>query len=636
MRLPNTVLRSAAAWFIVCLPSIAAAQIVLPGTQPGDLIDGLAEQAVCRTCHGQFSAEHYEPWDTWSGSMMANAARDPMFWAAVDIANQDTPGVGEFCIRCHSPRAWLDGRSNLPDGSAFIGSPASEGGDFEGVDCNFCHRMYEGPTGTPLIGNGQYWVDPGVGSGWFNVPARGPFPDANDAPHAWVYSDYHKSSLMCAVCHDLGNPLVNLRDETGADTGILFPEQATYREWSQSSFATDGVECQSCHMPTATGRMCFFDYVPTRELPKHELAGANAWMLSVIEGEWGDTLGRTEPLQQSINLALDQLQNHSAELQVIAPSRRVAGDDVTVRTRVTNLTGHKLPTGYPEGRRMWMHVLVTDRAGTTIYESGAYDEATATLVADPDLKVWETIHGQHDGGGPGFHLVLNDRIFKDNRIPPAGFRPDKITMPVGATYPTLTDGSLANWDEDDYAFVVPIDAAGPLRVMAELFYQTTSRDYVEFLRDENVTGPDPQDPDPLAPSRGDKMYSYWQTYDQCPPILMEARTHRIWLRPAPVSEVVREGISVPVLAGLSRNPFRDRTEIAFSLPEAATPRVSIFDVLGRRVRDLTDGAARNAGTYRVEWDGRDASGRSAATGSYFIRLEVPGYAPQVTRVILMR
>ena len=43
---------------------------------------------------------------------------------------------------------------------------------------------------------------------------------------------------------------------------------------------------------------------------------------------------------------------------------------------MTNNTGHKLPTGYPEGRRMWLNLRAYDDDGELIYESGAYDPAT--------------------------------------------------------------------------------------------------------------------------------------------------------------------------------------------------------------------------------------------------------------------
>ncbi len=52
------------------------------------------------------------------GGMMAQAARDPIYLAALTIANQDVPHAGDFCIRCHAPEGWLGGRSEPADGSA--------------------------------------------------------------------------------------------------------------------------------------------------------------------------------------------------------------------------------------------------------------------------------------------------------------------------------------------------------------------------------------------------------------------------------------------------------------------------------------------------------------------------------------
>ena len=48
------------------------------------------------------------------------------------------------------------------------------------------------------------------------------------------------------------------------------------------------------------------------------------------------------------------------ELDLDVISRTTPGGELVVRTKVTNLTGHKLPTGYPEGRRMWLQVQVQD------------------------------------------------------------------------------------------------------------------------------------------------------------------------------------------------------------------------------------------------------------------------------------
>src|SRR5262249_36954278 len=87
----------------------------------------------CVGCHGS-SAIIYPQ---WTGSLMAQAARDPVFYACLDIAEADALGSGDICIRCHSPKAWMEGRSSPTNGSAITAQ------DRDGVTCNFCHRMVD-------------------------------------------------------------------------------------------------------------------------------------------------------------------------------------------------------------------------------------------------------------------------------------------------------------------------------------------------------------------------------------------------------------------------------------------------------------------------------------------------------------
>lgn len=213
--------------------------------------------------------------------------------------------------------------------------------------------------------------------------------------------------------------------------------------------------------------------------------------------------------------------------------------------------------------------------------------------------------------------------------------PTPSTLPVGGDYVPLPDGSLPNWDDASYPLTIPDGTMGPILVTASLYYQTTSKEYVEFLRDENVSGPDPQDPDPSAPSRGEKMHALWMSHDRSPPILMQQAVRRIQLdRPLP--EIALDvPPSHPVLRSASMNPFRERAELEFALPSAGPARLTVFDVAGRRVRTLVNEGA-GAGTHVVVWDGTDETGRAAASGSYFVRLDVPTYAPLVKRLLLVR
>ena len=67
------------------------------------------------------------------------------------------------------------------------------------------------------------------------------------------------------------------------------------------------------------------------------------------------------------------------------------------------------------------------------------------------------------------------------------------------------------------------------------------------------------------------------------------------------------------------NPFNPSTKISFAIPLAGNVALSIYDILGRRVRSLTD-ERYEAGKHEVFWDGKDDSGSSVASGVYFYRL----------------
>jgi flagellar hook assembly protein FlgD len=73
----------------------------------------------------------------------------------------------------------------------------------------------------------------------------------------------------------------------------------------------------------------------------------------------------------------------------------------------------------------------------------------------------------------------------------------------------------------------------------------------------------------------------------------------------------------------------------FWIPSRSRVRLALYDVTGRRVRTLVNGDLERD-WHRAEWDGSDDHGRAAATGSYFLRLDVAGHAPALKRVLLMR
>ena len=69
---------------------------------------------------GRTDYEEYEIFKAWQGSMMGNSARDPLMFACLTVAAQDSLHVignanaVDLCMRCHFPKGWLEGRSTRP------------------------------------------------------------------------------------------------------------------------------------------------------------------------------------------------------------------------------------------------------------------------------------------------------------------------------------------------------------------------------------------------------------------------------------------------------------------------------------------------------------------------------------------
>jgi hypothetical protein len=545
------------------------------GTQPG-VTHQLLDSTACATCHGNYApAADFEPLPTWQGTMMAQATRDPLFWAALDVANNDVPGIGEFCLRCHAPAAFLAGRTEAPggspDGCGLVGVLDQPGGDFDGVNCQLCHRMQTNPT--PPVGqsefhleNAQWWLDDsdcnGAGEPCRHGPYSYPLDGANPPPHAWKYSLYLTGAEHCAACHNVTNPVTTLVDG-GIDTGIPFPIERTYDEWAFSDMGFldyDGsrpgllkaplfTTCQSCHMPESgvspAYASSFLLNDHTGDLGVHALAGGNTWIPDVLAQAY-PALGIGTSLAATRARALDQLQNHSATLAVDVAQATAEGASLPVSVTVTNLTGHKLPTGYPEGRRMWLDVEARDGDGAVIFRSGAYDAATGVLTRDAQVKVYESKQGvwdagtqtcvTEDGTGELFHFAKNDCVALDNRIPPIGFRGDAETRPVGYVYPEASAGKLVNYDVTTYGIPVPPGTLSPIVITAKLRYQTTSKEYVEFLLREAATEGFADDCLPRqaglpGKTRAEILHDYWQAYDRSPPVDMEVAAAVVAVEP---------------------------------------------------------------------------------------------------------
>ncbi len=511
----------------------------MPGTQPNSLTHEIVGSDTCASCHG-FYDEAHDIFATWSASMMGQSMRDPLFLAALTIANQDAAFAGDLCLRCHTPGGWLEGRSTPTDGSALLDI------DLQGVSCSVCHRMADPdykPGISPMIDldilnnlgpdaptqdqshSGAFVIDP-------LDRRRGPYDQGPDFfYHDWAQSPFHQTSNLCKTCHDVSNPaftaqpdgtyVLNELDAPHPTNNVYdtFPIERTYSEWLMSDFAKGPVpigdryetalpavsSCQDCHMPETDLQACRFEE-NRPNYSTHSFNGGNNWVLNAIRNlNPNDFVTGLQPnlVAQSIERAEEMLRDASdMELSMV-------GDQLNVR--IINQTGHKLPTGYPEGRRMWINVQFFDNTNTLIAEHGAYDQETALLTTD-DTKVYEAKLGPDEAvsaltgvpAGPNFHFVLSNVRYKDNRIPPRGFTNANFQSvqaePVAYTY---DDGQY--WDDTQYT--IPKGAA---RADVRVYFQTTSKEYIEFLRDQNVTD-----------SRGQEVYDQWVITGKSPIVEMD-------------------------------------------------------------------------------------------------------------------
>jgi hypothetical protein len=82
------------------------------------------------------------------------------------------------------------------------------------------------------------------------------------------------------------------------------------------------------------------------------------------------------------------------------------------------------------------------------------------------------------------------------------------------------------------------------------------------------------------------------------------------------------------------NPFITHTNIGYHIPSDKHVSLQIFNRFGQEVRTLQD-KAQQAGDHTVVWDGRDSSGKNAASGVYFCRLQA-GDCVKAIKIVLLK
>jgi hypothetical protein len=173
----------------------------------------------------------------------------------------------------------------------------------------------------------------------------------------------------------------------------------------------------------------------------------------------------------------------------IADTRR-SGSSATFTVVVENLTGHKLPTGYPS-RRAWLHVTARDATGEVLFESGAVaptgaivgnanDEAPSRYEPHYDeirmadqVQIYESVMVDLKGT-PTTGLLQGVRYVKDNRLLPRGFDKSTASADVAVRGAATSDADFqSGGDRVRYAIDL-VKAQGPVTFEAELRFQTIS------------------------------------------------------------------------------------------------------------------------------------------------------------------
>ena len=81
------------------------------------------------------------------------------------------------------------------------------------------------------------------------------------------------------------------------------------------------------------------------------------------------------------------------------------------------------------------------------------------------------------------------------------------------------------------------------------------------------------------------------------------------------------------------NPFNPTTLISYSLNTNGSVQLGVFNLLGQKIRTLVN-CEQNIGIHKIEWNGKDDSGKSVSSGIYFYKLSTDDYSISKKMILL--
>ncbi|MFY9345742.1 MAG: hypothetical protein WAT39_24840 [Planctomycetota bacterium] len=436
--------------------------------------------------------------------------------------------------------------------------------------CGTCHDVSNPVTGDLAPGNGALAPLPaGQFSGVSGSPVTAKAAFKNP-PFAYgiverTYSEHKASALSTTLVSSFATLPADLR--RGAIQRAHTQAQLAGLGGNHEDGTPRYFTCQACHMEPVVGEGAAFGIAPIRnDLPLHDLTGGNTWVPSAIQ--WLDS---QSPSQLRLGAGLTPTMTAAMNRGVLrarASLQRAGALDITANSvRVTNLTGHKLISGYPEGRRMWLRTRWRNEQNVLLREDGTYGSFTATVggspytvssITDPNAQIWQTKLGitqdwawQLLGLGVSpltplgfdrvtgnvtmtlaqlaampagstvetFHFILNNKVISDNRIPPWRMSRSEATTRNALPVPATQFGNPgAAGVYDHFADVALAPPTGATRADVELLYQTSSFEYIQFLRLAN-----PGTSAFLATAGQQLFNAYMATGGSAPEVMAKAR-----------------------------------------------------------------------------------------------------------------
>jgi len=484
----------------------------------GNYTSGSGGCAICHTSLTDESGKDVSIDSYWRSTMMANAARDPYWLAAVKAETLVFPELAEVieekCATCHMPLARIESTAGSMEPLIFregFINPGHELHSFamDGVSCTLCHQILPDNFGTPESFSGGYLVDESIEMG--ERITYGPFPVGQQLVKLMqgtsgfipVMSSHIQESDLCATCHTLYTPYLNNEGEIVGE----FPEQTVYLEWLNSEYATVQ-SCQSCHMPAADGKVPISNIGgnPKEPFMQHNFVGGNAYGIRLL-GQYPEELQVTassEQFNNTLTRIVDQIGNRTASVSIEDP--QLSDSLFSVNVLIENQVGHKFPAGFPS-RRAWLHFVVSDAKGNLIFESGGFDqfgfisendndkdatqfEPHYEVIDNPEqVQIYEGIIHDIDNGVTTT-LLRGAGYLKDNRLLPLGFNVDEMKEDIEVRGAAARDTDFLG-GSDKVRYVVDVsNLEMPLTVKVELLYQSVGYRWALNLDEYSAPEPD--------------------------------------------------------------------------------------------------------------------------------------------------